>query len=146
MKSAIGIALCVLGLSFAASGQKAGDAAGATFERTCGNCHDSATATSERHTRREWQDIVDDMVSRGATGTPAELRDVVSWLAQHCGNVLINQLSAKELEGEMELTPGEAEAIVAYRTKHGRFEDFNALKKAGVHSSKLEPYKDSIVY
>ena len=139
-------ALCVLSLLFAASGQNADEAAGKTFEKTCSSCHDSSTATGERHTRREWKGVVEDMVSRGATGTDAELREVVGWLTRHYGNLRINQLSAHDLEQEMELTSGEAESIVAYRTKNGRVADFEALKKTGVDSSKLEPYKDSIVY
>jgi hypothetical protein len=139
-------ALCVVSLVFAASGQNADEAAGKTFEKACSSCHDSSTATGERHTRREWKGVVDDMVSRGAAGTDAELQQVVAWLTRHYGNLRINQLSAHDLEQEMELTPGEAESIVAYRTKNGRVADFDALKKTGVDSSKLEPYKDSIVY
>jgi hypothetical protein len=150
MKSAIGIALCVLSAAFAAgwqdAGQGAGEAAAKTFERTCGSCHDPATATGERHTRSEWKAVVDDMASRGATGTDAEFLEIVGWLTRHYGNVRINQLSARALEQEMELTHDDAEAIVAYRTKQGRIENFDALKKTGVDSSKLEPYKDSIVY
>jgi hypothetical protein len=144
-KSAGAIALCVLSLA-AANGQSVDEAAGKTFEKTCGGCHDSSTATGERHTRREWKSVVDDMMSRGATGTDAELREIVGWLTRHYGNLRINQLSAHDLEQEMELTPGDAESIVAYRTKNGRIADFDALKKTGVNSSKLEPYKDSIVY
>jgi Helix-hairpin-helix motif len=146
MKSAIGIALSFVGLGYVLSGQQADDAAGKTFERVCGNCHDSATATGERHTRREWQGVVEDMTSRGATGTDTELRDIVSWLTRHCGNIRINQLSAKDLHDEMELSQADAETIVAYRTKQGKFADFDALKKAGVDASKFELYKDSIVY
>ena len=144
-KSAITIALSVLSLA-TASGQSADEAARKTFEKTCSGCHDSSTATGERHTRREWKGVVDDMASRGATATDAELREVVGWLARHYGNLRINQLSAQDLEQEMELSPAEAESIVAYRTKNGRIADFDALKKVGVDSSKLEPYRDSIVY
>jgi competence protein ComEA len=146
MKSAIGVALCVLSAGIAAGVQDPDQPAAKTFERTCGDCHDPSTATGQRHTRREWQGVVDDMASRGASGTGAEFREIVGWLTRHYGNVRINRLSARDLEQEMELKPGEAEAIVAYRTKYGRIENFDALKKAGVDSSKLEPYKDSIVY
>jgi hypothetical protein len=150
MKSTIGILLCILSAAFIAGGQDSGQAAdqaaAKTFEKTCGNCHDPATATSERHTRRQWQGIVEDMASRGATATSDELQAIANWLSRHCGSVRINQLSAANLEEEMELPHADAEAIVAYRTKNGRIENFEALKKTGVDPSKLEPYKDSIVY
>ena len=150
MKSTIGIALCILSATFAAgaqdSGQASDEAAAKTFEKTCGNCHDVATATSEKHTRREWQGVVEDMASRGATATPDELRVIAAWLSRHCGNVRINQLNARDLQQEMELPATDAEAIVAYRTKNGRIENFEALKKTGVDLAKLEPYKDSLVY
>jgi hypothetical protein len=150
MRSVIGIALFILSAAITAGGQDSGQAAdqaaGKTFERSCGNCHDPSTATSEKHTRREWQGIVEDMASRGATATPDELREIAAWLSRHNGNVRINQLSARDLEQEMELPHADAEAIVAYRTKNGRIENFETLKKAGVDPSKLEPYKESIVY
>ena len=150
MKSGIGITLCILIAAFTAGGQDAGQvgdqAAAKTFERNGANCHDLSTATSEKHTRREWQGIVEDMASRGATATPDELRSIAGWLSRYCGNVRINQLSARDLEQEMELPHADAEAIVAYRTKNGRIENFDALKKTGVDPLKLEPYKESIVW
>jgi hypothetical protein len=36
-------------------------------------------------TRPQWQREVADMVSRGATGTPAELKTVVDYLAKYLG-------------------------------------------------------------
>lgn len=87
------------------------------------------------------------MVSRGADGTPAELREIVNWLVRHYGNIRVNALSAPDLQQEMELTASEAAAIVAYQTKNGPFANFDAVKKTtGVDPSKLEPYKDSIVF
>jgi Helix-hairpin-helix motif len=145
-KPTIAITFSVFGLVFAASGQSADEAAGKTFERICSGCHDSSTATGERHTRREWQSMVGDMMSRGANGTEVEIREIVGWLTRHYGNLRVNQLSARDLEQEMELTSAEAESIVAYRTKNGRIADFDALKKTGVSASKLEPYKESVVY
>ena len=45
----------------------------------------------------------------------------------------------------MEL-PHADEEVVAYRTKNGRIENFDALKKTGVDPSQPGPYKESIVY
>ena len=147
MNGSSGILLCVLALAPLARTQQSDQHAAKAFERTCGACHDSSTALSGRHTRAEWQSVVDDMVSRGADGTPAELREIVNWLGRHYGNIRVNALSARDLQQEMELTASEAAAIVDYRTKNGPFANFDAVKKtAGVDPSKLEPYTDSIVF
>ena len=139
--------LSILSLTFLALGQDSDQAAGKTFEAICSGCHDSSTATGARHTRREWQGVVDDMTSRGASATDAQVAEIVGWLTRHYGDVRINDLAAGGLENEMQLNSKEAEAIVSYRTQHGKFVDFEALKKVtGVDSAKLDAYKDSIVY
>src|SRR5215469_16357025 len=100
MKSTIGIAVCILRAAIAGgqdTGQAADQGAGKTFERNCGNCHDPSTAASEKHTRRKWQGIVEDLAARGATATPDEMREIAGWLCRHCGNLHINQLSARDL-------------------------------------------------
>jgi competence ComEA-like helix-hairpin-helix protein len=147
MSRSSGIILCVLALAPLARTQQSDQQAAKAFERTCSACHDSFTALSGRHTRGERQSVVDDMASRGAEGTPADLREVINWLVRHYGNIRINALSARDLQQEMELTASEAAAILAYRTKNGPFANFDAVKKTtGVDPSKLEPYKDSIVF
>lgn len=147
MKLAIGILIGVLCPHNAAAGQVTDEAAKKAFEKVCGVCHESEVVTSQIHTRREWQSITDDMLARGAEGTPEELHDLQTWLTRHYGKVRINDLTAAEIEKEMELSSAEAEALVNYRVKHGRFKDFDALKVVpGVETSKLERYKDSFVY
>jgi hypothetical protein len=98
--------------------------------------HEPSTATSEKLNRREWQGIVEDMASRGAMATSDELKEIARWLSYHCRNVRINQLSAREQEME---PPHD-------RTTNRRIGNFDTLKKTGVNLSKLEPYKESIVY
>jgi competence protein ComEA len=147
MRIRISGSLFIFGLAFRAFGQDPDQAAAKTFERVCGGCHDSATAAGARHSRLEWQGVVEDMASRGASATDAETREIVDWLARHYGAVRINQLKAGGLKNDMGLTAEEAEAIITYRSKHGKFDDFEALKKVpGVDPAKLKSYKDSIVY
>jgi glucose dehydrogenase len=57
----------------------------AVVEKVCGACHGVATFVQSRMTRPQWQREVADMVSRGATGTPAELKTVVDYLAKYLG-------------------------------------------------------------
>jgi hypothetical protein len=57
----------------------------AAFEKTCVGCHDAAQATSTRRMRADWERIIDDMVSRGANGTDAELQAITDYLAKNFG-------------------------------------------------------------
>jgi quinoprotein glucose dehydrogenase len=57
----------------------------ATVEKVCSDCHGVSTFASNRMSREEWQGVVGDMVSRGATASEAELRVVVDYLAKNLG-------------------------------------------------------------
>jgi uncharacterized protein len=51
----------------------------------CSPCHGLATSIAPRHTRLEWQALVDLMRQRGAPGTDAEAASAVRYLARHYG-------------------------------------------------------------
>ena len=51
--------------------------------RMCSTCHGVATFAASRMSRDEWKEEVDDMVARGAEGTPEEIRKVIDYLATH---------------------------------------------------------------
>ncbi len=50
-------------------------------ERVCGDCHGLENVVRARMTKERWGVIVDDMVSRGATATDAEVEQIVDYLA-----------------------------------------------------------------
>jgi mono/diheme cytochrome c family protein len=54
-------------------------------ERVCGACHGIDSVVSERHNKGEWQKVVDDMASRGADATDAELKQIVEYLTKYFG-------------------------------------------------------------
>ena len=54
-----------------------------TFQRMCSGCHSSEAVTSMHQTKQGWQEIVDDMVARGAVGSPRDIQTVVNYLAAH---------------------------------------------------------------
>jgi hypothetical protein len=56
-----------------------------TVVKMCGECHAVEQAVSVRGTRKDWQDVVDSMIDRGANGTPEDIRAVVAYLAEHFG-------------------------------------------------------------
>ena len=51
-------------------------------ENTCGSCHGLDVIVAQHATKDGWASIVDYMVSRGATGTPAEIQTIVDYLAK----------------------------------------------------------------
>jgi putative heme-binding domain-containing protein len=57
----------------------------AAFQRICSVCHSVNVATSQRMTRAEWSEVVNDMVSRGAQGTSGELDSIVNYLTNNFG-------------------------------------------------------------
>ncbi len=57
----------------------------ADFQRICSRCHSVTLATKQRMTQPEWKEMVDEMVSRGARGTPDELNNIVTYLAANYG-------------------------------------------------------------
>ena len=51
--------------------------------RMCGQCHGVDTFAHSRMSPEEWKAVVVDMIARGATGTPDEIRTVESYLAKN---------------------------------------------------------------
>ena len=55
------------------------------LERMCTGCHGLNVVTGQRMTKKGWAGQVDDMVSRGAVGSGADIRDLVDYLAENFG-------------------------------------------------------------
>jgi competence ComEA-like helix-hairpin-helix protein len=120
-------------------------------ENTCGSCHGLDVVVSQHATKDGWSSIVDYMVSRGASGTPAEIATIVDYLAKNFPAVAtktnVNKATSMDLQTKLELTAKDADAIVKYRTDHGDFKDWDGLAKVpGVDTAKLTAKKDSIAF
>jgi mono/diheme cytochrome c family protein len=60
------------------------DGAGkAIVQKMCVSCHSLKTVTSNRATKEQWSDTVQQMVSRGAEGTDEEIATVIDYLAKN---------------------------------------------------------------
>jgi quinoprotein glucose dehydrogenase len=57
----------------------------AEMTRICTGCHGTETFDTSRLTRDQWKAEVDNMVARGAQGSPAEIQAVVDYLAKYLG-------------------------------------------------------------
>jgi competence protein ComEA len=117
-------------------------------ENTCGSCHGLDVVVAQHATKDGWSSIVDYMVSRGATGTPDEIKTIVEYLAKNFpAKTNVNKASAMDIQTQLELTAKDAEAIVKYRTDHGDFKDWDGLAKVpGIDTAKLTAKKDNIVF
>ncbi len=57
----------------------------ATLKKVCGTCHPLTRVTTERHTRQQWQESIDKMVTLGAKATPDEFSKVLDVLTKDYG-------------------------------------------------------------
>jgi competence ComEA-like helix-hairpin-helix protein len=118
-------------------------------ENTCGSCHGLDVVVAQHATKDGWASIVDYMVSRGATGTPDEIKTIVEYLAKNfpAAKTNVNKATSADLQSQLELTAKDADAIVKYRTDHGDFKDWDSLAKVpGLDTAKLTAKKDSIAF
>ena len=61
------------------------DPRAATARRLCGACHPYETIVAIRRTKSQWEATVENMVGRGAQGTPAEFATVIEFLSEAYG-------------------------------------------------------------
>jgi len=120
-------------------------------EDRCSSCHGLDLLLAEHDSKAQWSQIVNEMVSRGATGSAEELATIVDYLAANFGpevaKINVNTAAVEELQSSLTLSAAEAAAIVQYRKDHGKIKDWAALSKVpGIDAKKLESHKDRIVF
>ena len=131
-----------------AVGQELPDAKGKdALQRVCTGCHEMAAVTGSRRTKIGWQQNVDDMISRGAQGSDADIEAVVEYLTANFGKINVNTATAGELASFLGLSDAEAKAIVSYREQNGKYKDFDQLLKTpGVAGEKLQHKRPQIAF
>jgi len=117
------------------------------FETTCGGCHGADIVIGQTGTRDVWQDTVDSMRGRGATGSDDDFKIIVNYLAKYFGvAVNVNSAPAKELADNLDITSAEADAIIKARTA-SKIKDWAELSKVqGLDIKKIEPIKSRIKF
>jgi competence ComEA-like helix-hairpin-helix protein len=120
-------------------------------EDRCSSCHGLDLLLAEHDSKAQWSQIVNEMVSRGATGSAEELATIVDYLAANFGpefaKINVNTATAEELQSSLTLSAPEASAIVQHRKDHGKIKDWATLSKIpGIDLKKLESHKDRIVF
>ena len=123
------------------------DPAHELFIQTCNRCHDAARITALRRTKTEWEEVINKMIERGATGSEDDFQTVFGYLRRHYGKVYINSASSEEITTTLALSDKDADAVVAFRKANGNFQDFDAVKKVpDIDVKTLEEHKDAIAF
>jgi len=118
----------------------------------CSGCHPGAALSRYQKTREDWDTIVTRMGQRTAASRE-ELNTLADYLAANFPKVddptkvNVNKAGAKEIVERLGLGDKEAEAIVAYRERHGIFHTWGDLLVIyGVDGSKIEAVQDKLSF
>ena len=129
------------------SAAAADDAGAGLFSQMCSDCHDPARIVSTRRTKTDWQEVLNQMIEKGATGTGKDFETVFGYLLRNYGRLYINRATSDEIAMILGFSKKDAEAIVAYRKANGSFADFDAVKRVpGIDVKKLEDRKDAVAF
>jgi len=117
------------------------------FTRVCGRCHAQDRIVEGRRSRSQWEEVLERMVAKGATGSDDDFGIVIEYLVSEYGRVAINSAPADEVAQVIHLELKAADAIVTYRKAHGPFADFEALiAMPGAPVEALQKRRDAIVF
>jgi competence protein ComEA len=106
--------------------------------KLCVGCHEIDLVVARRHTREEWDGVVEDMIARGSKGTEAELTFVAEYLSKYLGKVSANTATAKEIREGLKISEKDARLIVAWREEHGKFKNFEEVRRVpGIDAAKF---------
>ena len=116
-------------------------------KRICSECHEIGAVISSRRTRIGWQQITDDMISRGAEGSDEDMAAVVAYLTAWFGKTNVNTATVAELQKTLDLSGKEARAIMSYREQNGKIKNFDELEKVpGMDPEKLRQKRNRIAF
>jgi len=112
-----------------------------------------AVITAQHKSESAWTDTIIEMRNRGANGSDEDMEQIIHYLATNYGppsaatKVNVNTAVAADLVAGLALSPAQADAVVAYRAKNGKFADLAGLKQvAGVDAAKIDAVKDRIEF
>ena len=126
-----------------ANGSKNGEE---VFLNRCSSCHGTERALVAPRTRKGWEGVLAEMANLGALLETGEQEAVLAFLTERHGLVNVNTATADELVG-LGLSKKDAETIGAYRTEHGPFADFAALRRVpGLDVDRLNAARERVAF
>ena len=142
--------LCLSVLPLIAADDLPPGAGSGVVSRICTVCHAVDKIRQRRLSRDGWEDIVDDMVERGAKLTGEEKETVLAYLEENFGpasKLLVNSAPLAEWKAVAGLSVAEARAVLDYRQQNGDFHQIgDLLKVPGVDPRKIEAKKDMFAF
>jgi competence protein ComEA len=125
----------------------ASDPSAGLFVQMCNKCHDAARITAMRRTSTEWEEVINKMIEKGATGSEKEFDTIYTYVLRYYGKLYINNATPDDITAILGLSKKDAEAIVAYRKANGAFADYDAIKKVpDIDLKKLDEQKDAVAF
>jgi hypothetical protein len=118
-----------------------------TYETVCGACHGADIVIGSQGTKSRWEETVDSMKNRGASGSEADFTTVITYLTRYFGpSVNVNTATPAELETELGLSTADVKAIVDKRAaaKIANFDELLAIP--GVDKKKITPLKTRLKF
>lgn len=119
-----------------------------TFLHLCSTCHSPTNVLADGKTREGWEDTITKMAGYGAAGSDEDFTAILEYLTKNfppLSKVNINKASAEQLEKSLTISAADAEAIVAYREKHGDFKSLDDVKQVpGIDTAKID-FKHSLI-
>ena len=116
------------------------------FQSRCTTCHEPETALAISRTKRGWESVIADMVNKGALLETGEPEALLTFLTEQHGLVNVNTATAEELVA-LGLSDKDAPTIVSYRTAHGPFADFAALRGVpGIDVARVDAVRERVAF
>lgn len=116
------------------------------FLNRCSTCHTTDRALVAPRTKRGWEGVLAEMVNNGAQLEAAESEAILSFLTERHGLVNVNTANAEDLVA-LGVSKKDADTIVSYRTEHGPFADFAALRGVpGVDVDRLDALRTRVAF
>ena len=124
-----------------------GDGRDVTIQ-TCTKCHLPERVISKNMDASEWQTVMQNMVTRGASMTDDQFSTILSYLSTSFPLKLnLNTATMEEIASGLGLKVKDAKAIVAAREKNGAFTSIDDLRKIqGIEFRRIRAKEDSISF
>lgn len=116
------------------------------FLNRCSTCHGTERALVAPRTKKGWEGVLAEMLNNGAQLETGEADAILAFLTERHGLVNANAADAEELVA-LGLPKKDADTIVLYRTDHGPFADFAALRAVpGLDVDRLDAVRERVAF
>jgi len=147
-------AICLIAIAPAHAQQDFPEAPAKEYvTRICLQCHPASQLLAQRRTEADWNTTVARMARKGIPAPSEQYDAIAAYLSKYFPKeedntrINMNKAKAEEIVAAIGLTPAEANALVAYRLKHGDYHSWGEMLVVyGVDGRKLEAAKDKMSF